>query len=641
MKIQYDPFCYWRMIWLLLLLMISVPAVAMAECDYEPDAVDCPCFSEGGVWDPSGGYIQDVADQTFGTVVSCTCCDPGDPSCDWDPWPLDPDKNFVNSGKPYYQMVLGCDEPFTAFSMAVAIAGGMGDFEGRTAWCTETVSYWHKHAHIPYPEGYRTDWHQDWQVYCAADLVYWYIHESLLENGRGRWISWDDISYEDIELGINLPVPGAYVPIRGLQLVHPVSDWYDCEWLDWETGHSLMVNEMWIHTDILGSVCRVEVTLQEGNSGTPPRVRHDRTWGDILDLTPGGASWIGDRKIYGFGIDLDGNGNPIYDPARLHWVSESGICSPPGHRTVTTIDPQWDEQQFQKMATYASLIRSEGGPKVQCSSGSLKIDGIPDGANTEWHFPAGLTEEVEIIIDLLYGYPVPIRGIEIRWDGGSLPLGYSVEFAGADGEYHEAVVPDLSLLGQFQFHPKEYPVSCTFDPGGAVDAVRFVKVIFPEGTFAADAVLKELRFRYDTGSPEDAQEHPEGTHLGPDCANAYAEPMYLWSPNHKFQKIQIKGVTDPEGSPVNIKIASITQDEPVSGLGDGDKVPDGIIENETTAWVRAERSGDGNGRVYEIKFIASDAEGGSSIGSVNVMVQLNKEQQSLDDGQYYDSTQQP
>ena len=133
-----------------------IPAGVLAQCIHEPDAPDCPCFIDTGVWDPNGVYIQDVANATFGTMVSCRCPDPGDPTCDWDPAPADPDHNFKDSGKPYYQMMLGNDEPFAAFSAAVMLAQGHGDgFRGRGAWCSETVSYWHKHTYIPYPGGYR------------------------------------------------------------------------------------------------------------------------------------------------------------------------------------------------------------------------------------------------------------------------------------------------------------------------------------------------------------------------------------------------------------------------------------------------------------------------------------------------------
>ena len=167
----------------ILLLMTITPLNGFAECDYQPDGIDCPCFVDTGAWDPGGEYIQDVAIQTLGATESCPC--PGTPGCDWDVDPADPTKNFQNGGKPYYQMVLGCDEPFTAFSMAVLLSTGAAGFHGRGAWCSETVSYWHKHAFIPYPGGYRNDWHMDWQVYNARGLVDWYTLRRFV--GQRTW----------------------------------------------------------------------------------------------------------------------------------------------------------------------------------------------------------------------------------------------------------------------------------------------------------------------------------------------------------------------------------------------------------------------------------------------------------------------
>jgi hypothetical protein len=60
------------------------------------------------------------------------------------------------------------------------------------------------------------------------------------------------------------------------------------------------------------------------------------------------------------------------------------------------------------------------------------------------------------------------------------------------------------------------------------------------------------------------------------------------------------------------------------------------------AQVRSERSGLGNGRVYEISFIASDGMGGECQGSVTVCVphdQSGKDCECIDDGQIYDATQ--
>ena len=58
-----------------------------------------------------------------------------------------------------------------------------------------------------------------------------------------------------------------------------------------------------------------------------------------------------------------------------------------------------------------------------------------------------------------------------------------------------------------------------------------------------------------------------------------------------------------------------------------------------TAWLRAERLGTGNGRVYVITFVASDGKGGETIGTVKVYVQHDQKGFiCIDDGQNYDAT---
>jgi hypothetical protein len=125
---------------------------------------------------------------------------------------------------------------------------------------------------------------------------------------------------------------------------------------------------------------------------------------------------------------------------------------------------------------------------------------------------------------------------------------------------------------------------------------------------------------------------------GMECSNAEASFSKMWPPEHTLIPIDIIGVTDDTGDPAEIMITAITQDEPVDGLGDGDTAPDGDGVGTSTALVRAERSGTGNGRVYEISFLAKDGSGARCEGAVNVYVPHSKKSLALDDGQQYDST---
>jgi CSLREA domain-containing protein len=92
----------------------------------------------------------------------------------------------------------------------------------------------------------------------------------------------------------------------------------------------------------------------------------------------------------------------------------------------------------------------------------------------------------------------------------------------------------------------------------------------------------------------------------PDCSQATPNPEVIWPPDNDFWPVSVLGVTDPDGDPVTITIKSIYQDELV---GEGNSFPDGDGINTSIALVRAERDGNGNGRVYHIEFEASDQGG--------------------------------
>ncbi len=108
------------------------------------------------------------------------------------------------------------------------------------------------------------------------------------------------------------------------------------------------------------------------------------------------------------------------------------------------------------------------------------------------------------------------------------------------------------------------------------------------------------------------------------------EQIVLWPPNHKYHTIKIAeccviSVTDICDAGVGIDdvvITSVSSDEPenVQGEGDGNTVDDIVIVDSQTVELRAERQGDGNGRVYTINFEVTDDSGNTEIGSCTVWV---------------------
>jgi hypothetical protein len=125
----------------------------------------------------------------------------------------------------------------------------------------------------------------------------------------------------------------------------------------------------------------------------------------------------------------------------------------------------------------------------------------------------------------------------------------------------------------------------------------------------------------------------------PDCSKATASPDSLWPPNHKLRLVTVGGVTDPDGDPVTVTITAVTQDEPLNADADGNTVPDAALTSVSNeVQLRAERSGQGDGRVYRISFTGADTRGGTCTGAVSVAVPHDQSgSPAIDSGQTVNS----
>ena len=130
--------------------------------------------------------------------------------------------------------------------------------------------------------------------------------------------------------------------------------------------------------------------------------------------------------------------------------------------------------------------------------------------------------------------------------------------------------------------------------------------------------------------------HIADTNDPPVCTLAQASPTLLWPPNHTMVPVSILGVTDPNNQAVTFTFTSVTQDEPINGLGDGDTSPDAAVSGNQIL-LRAERAGTGNGRVYVAHFTATDAEGAHCSGAVKVGVPHSKKETAVEGPQVYSS----
>jgi len=92
----------------------------------------------------------------------------------------------------------------------------------------------------------------------------------------------------------------------------------------------------------------------------------------------------------------------------------------------------------------------------------------------------------------------------------------------------------------------------------------------------------------------------------PQITGLSATPQTLWPPNHKMRDVVINYQVDDNCVSSPTTTISVSSNEPVNGTGDGDTGPDWEIIDNHHIRLRAERAGNGNGRIYTITITIND-----------------------------------
>jgi hypothetical protein len=109
----------------------------------------------------------------------------------------------------------------------------------------------------------------------------------------------------------------------------------------------------------------------------------------------------------------------------------------------------------------------------------------------------------------------------------------------------------------------------------------------------------------------------------PSIENIVPNPAVLWPPTHKMVNVTINYTAVDNCSPVTNSLA-VTSNEPINGTGDGDTSPDWIILDDHNLQLRAERAGNGTGRIYTITITSTDDCGNVATATTQVLVPHNQ-----------------
>jgi hypothetical protein len=106
----------------------------------------------------------------------------------------------------------------------------------------------------------------------------------------------------------------------------------------------------------------------------------------------------------------------------------------------------------------------------------------------------------------------------------------------------------------------------------------------------------------------------------PVCIDVRSSLATLWPANHKLVLVTLGGATDPDGDAVTYAVTGVRQDEALTGGGSGSTAFDAQPASGGSVYIRAERAGAGDGRVYTISFTVRDPNGASCSGTTTVSV---------------------
>lgn len=120
-------------------------------------------------------------------------------------------------------------------------------------------------------------------------------------------------------------------------------------------------------------------------------------------------------------------------------------------------------------------------------------------------------------------------------------------------------------------------------------------------------------------------ENPEPVDAEPPVIAVSVNPTTLWPPNHKMVEVtpRVSATDNLDPNPA-VEFVGVKVTEPDDGQGDGNTTGDVQVTADGRVFLRAERSGGGNGRVYTLTYRATDAAGNVGFGSADVTVPKNR-----------------
>ena len=269
----------------------------------------------------------------------------------------------------------------------------------------------------------------------------------------------------------------------------------------------------------------------------------------------------------------------------------------------------------------------KGVPRISIAAGTFAYDGAPHEATV---VVKGITGEVLGAVQVTYdGAATVPRSAGIYAISAAFPGDANYEAVSATGTLTIQQAP-LTIrandgrreLGQPN---PSFDVTYTGFVAGETPVVLGGTLGFTTAASAASPVGSYAVTPFGLTSSNYAIAYVSGTLTVVDTTAPQIEALTpsvltLLTPNHRMVAVDIGVDARDLSGAVSCAVGSVTSNEPVDGLGDGDTAPDWQITGPLSVSLRAERSGRGTGRIYTIAVSCTDPSGNAADATAIVSV---------------------
>jgi hypothetical protein len=378
--------------------------------------------------------------------------------------------------------------------------------------------------------------------------------------------------------------------------------------------------------------------------------------GTCIGQDPAGQNYVGPAAE---GTDRRNNVEQVVveEPGGLmvgNWMARVSVLNPDG---VTVRLPLGGSQPYSlvtQLPNRAPVAVCPVVPVVKEAGTDCCVTVTAAELDDEFFDPNGDADIDVTCITEVDGDPTPCESSVEICDTGNHTVTITVTDMAGESDSCDATISVIDVTPPSITCPDDLTLECPADTmpdntgfATATDNCDVPTIDFADagepGCGATQTITRTWTASDDSGNSAECEQVIDEVDTTPPEVTCAVARDRLWPPNHRLIDVGLTfDATDTcDPNPLGFGLAVSSDEHPETALGAGGPIhcPDALILDNESVMLRSERSGPGDGRVYEITVSATDSCGnvGTCSQSVSVPHSMGQGMGAVDSGQAFDA----